>query len=231
MRGLVLMVGLMACGVTAPDMDDADAEMAGAQPMAAEPSKFTGLYAVTATAATRREGDLVALELTPTAAYVRARCYHDGCGLVVPETDRFDHYTSTGGIEYLRFWSFDVSRDAGGGLEQTPEVVDAYEVHATAKGFRLRKSHTTRWIEMTTQTPDAACSTAGGKWDGGMCSCASGLIFVSGAGGCVPEPAANEARCDASDGLWTDDDATLIGSYCLCGQGRLIDNDGSCTTI
>ena len=169
--------------------------------------------------------------LASTSTYVRARCYHEDCSVVVPETDRFDRYISSSGIEYLRFWSFDVSRDADGVLKTTPEVTDVYEVQATESGISLRKSHTTRWTELGSSTVAATCSADGGKWDGSTCTCPTDHIFVSGAGGCVVAPAANEAKCDASNGLWTDDDATPVGSYCRCGSGRRIDNTGSCTTI
>ncbi len=225
------MVGLAACAdqAVAP-ADDNDAEAAGTQPMGMA-SKFTGLYASALSAAARQDGDLVALELTATSAYVRARCYHDKCSVVVPETDHFDHYTSTSGLEYLRFWSFDITRGDDGSVRTTPEVIDVYELRATTAGIELRKSHTTRWIELGSSTVAASCTVAGGAWDGAMCGCVSGRSFVPGAGGCIEAPGANEAECDASNGLWTDDDATLIGSYCNCGSGRRIDRDGACAAI
>ncbi len=32
--------------------------------------------------------------------------------------------------------------------------------------------------------------------------------------------ATDESECDATNGFYTDDDATLIGSFCRCGIGR-----------
>ena len=230
MRGLVLAVGLAACADQAVvPADDNDAETAGVQPMDTD-SKLVGLYASASPTAARQDGDLVALELTSTSAYVRARCYHDRCSVVVPETDHFDHYTSTSGLEYLRFWSVDITR-GDTGIVTTPEVIDVYELRATAAGIELRKSRTTRWIELGSSTVATSCTVAGGTWDGATCGCPAGRSFVPGANGCIEAPGANEAKCDASNGLWTDDDATLIGSYCNCGSGRRVGRDGACAAI
>lgn len=222
---LVLVVGLLsACGdLAAPPVDDGDADTASAQ------ATDTGLVGLFASADTgHQDTDLVSLELTATGTYVRARCYHVGCAVVVPETDRFDRYVSASGLTYVRFWSFDTSRDAGGALDVTPEIADVYEIRTTASGVELRKSHTTRWVQLARTTPAAACR---GTWDGAACACAAHETFVPGAGGCIATPGASEARCDGSDGLWTDDDATAIGSYCECGQGRRVDASGTCTAI
>jgi len=226
---LVLVVGLMAaCGADAtPPVDDGDAETAGAQPMTGEAPSRAGLYSTRDEA--HQDGDLVALELTTSSAYIRARCYHEGCTTVVPETDRFDRYTSASGLTYLRFWSFTTSHDAGGALDVTPVVADVYETRDTAIGVELRKSHTTRWIQLAASTAEAVCG--GGAWDGTACACPAHQLFVAGAGGCIPVPGASEDRCDDSSGLWTDDDATPIGSYCECGEGRRVADDGACVEI
>ena len=125
----------------------------------------------------------------------------------------------------------DITRGDDGSVRTTPEVIDVYELRATTAGIELRKSHTTRWIELGSLTVAASCTVAGGTWDGAMCGCVSGRSFVPGAGGCIEVPGANESKCDASTGLWTDDDATLIGSYCNCGSGRRVDRDGACAAI
>jgi len=231
MRGLVLVLGMAACAdPAAAPLDDNDADGAGVQPMDAT-SKLAGLYASVSSATARQDGDLVALQLTATSEYVRARCYRDKCSVVIPETDHFDHYTSASGLEYLRFWSFDVTRGDDGIVTTTPEVTDAYELRTTSGGIEFRKSHTTRWIELSSSTVAASCTADGGTWDGAMCGCPSGRIFAPGAGGCIEVSTANEAKCDSSNGLWTDDDATLIGSFCNCGSGRRIDRDGACAAI
>ena len=87
-------------------------------------------------------------------------------------------------------------------------------------------------------TATAQCSAQGGAWANSDCSCPgntpgmwAATIFIPGAGGCIATPGASEDGCDSSDGLWTDDDATLIGSYCECGAGRYDDAAGSCAAI
>src|SRR5205085_2251782 len=85
-------------------------------------------------------GDLPALELRTDGRYVRARCYHASCALRLPETDKFDTYTSSSGKTYVRFWTFTVARDANDELQETPAIADVYEIRATTSGIKLRKS-------------------------------------------------------------------------------------------
>ena len=118
---LVLSILLVAACATAgvdPTVTDGDAETAPDQPIGKDDAaSFAGLYASHAT--TFRAGDVPSLELRVTANpgipshydYIRARCYHAGCAERLPETDRYDVYTSTAGKTYVRFWSFTVARD------------------------------------------------------------------------------------------------------------------------
>jgi hypothetical protein len=162
---------------------------------------------------------------------VRERCYHTGCALPLPETDHYDTYASSAGNHYVRFWSFTVSKDADGNLVTTPKIADVYEIVATSYGIKLRKSYTSRWVSLYRTTAATACTSTLGTWTSSDCTCPATDVFVAGAGGCVTSPGANESNCDASNGLWTDDDATLIGAYCECGSGRYDDATGSCTAI
>ena len=58
------------------------------------------------------------------------------------------------------------------------------------------------------------------------CQCAAGERFVGGAGGCMHIATADESACDASNGSYTDDDATKLGTFCACGLGRTLVDTG-----
>ena len=247
-----LLVSLMcfatACATAATDAtdstDDSDAEAEAATPEVAPQTTppFAGLYTTHAT--THQDGDITALQLLPTtqlgapqSTYVRERCYHASCALPLPETDRYDSYTSSSGKTYLRFYSFTVTVKSDG-LHTTPVVADVYEVLTTSYGIKLRKSYTSRWLALYRTTPASRCTATGGTWASIDCTCPGNVVgeyaktvFVPGAGGCVANPGASETNCDDSNGQWTDDDATLIDSFCECGLGRYDDADGSCATI
>lgn len=240
------LVALAACAVDAgdPALDSAtiaqDDEAETAAPVdnkADAATTLAGLYATHAS--THKDGDITHLELVATSGmYVRARCYHADCALALPETDRYDVYKSSAGKTYVRFWSFTAARDASGDLQTTPTVADVYEVVKSSTTIKLRKSYTTRWFSLYRTTATAQCTGSGGAWSGGACTCAGNVpgqwalhVFVAGAGGCIATPGANESNCDDSDGSWTDDDATLIDSYCACGLGRYDDANGSCAKI
>lgn len=100
----------------------------------------------------------------------------------------------------------------------------------------LRKSYSSRWITLYKATAKSLCTGDGGSWASDECTCPGNTpgawpntIFV--AGGCIATPGASKDGCDTSGGLWTDDDATAIGSYCVCGVGRYDDASGSCASI
>lgn len=237
MRSLACLLPILlvaaACADT-PDTDDAAAETAPFSDAKADAPSFDGLYRAHITSF--RSGDIPAMQLAG-GEYVRSRCYHTNCALKVSETDRYDYYTSSGKT-YVRFWSFDVSRDGDGNLLQDPHVADVYEIRRTTTGIKLRKSYTSRWVYLYPTTANQNCTASGGSFGPTGCECPSNItnnwpdaIFVAGAGGCVHNPGSNESNCDDSDGLWTDDDAAANGTFCLCGYGRYLDDSGSCSSL
>ncbi|HEV7557708.1 MAG TPA: hypothetical protein VGO00_19720 [Kofleriaceae bacterium] len=229
----VVFLLLAACaGAGDVDPDDLDAETGSASADASV--AFTGVYVTHAS--THYNGDITSLQLLPQATagtlYVRDRCYRASCRLPVAETDRFDTYTSSSGKTYVRFYSLEVARDASGDLSTTPVIADVYEIQTTSYGVRLRKSYTTRWIALYRTTVAATCRGSGGVATGDACACSVATqVFAPGAGGCIAPATANESNCDDSTGLWTDDDATLVGAYCVCGENRFVDATGACTAI
>jgi hypothetical protein len=239
---ILLLVG--CADLTLDDQTDGEAETATAQLVGKEDAaSFTGVYRTHTTAL--KDGDVPSVELVTNAkpglpttySYVRSRCYHANCSVRVPETDKYDLYT-TNGKTYLRFWSFTITNDPNDGLVQHPAVTDVYEIKAISHGIKLRKSFSTRWQTLYTASASLMCSESHGSWANDTCTCPGNIpgmwaahIFISGAGGCIATPGASEANCDASGGMWTDDDATDIGSYCVCGNGRYDDAEGSCSAI
>jgi hypothetical protein len=237
MRSFLVMVALAGCaGQMTDDTSDTEAESAPVQADGkADGANLSGLFV--SHAKTHYNNDIPALQLR-AEDYIRARCYHASCALRLPETDKLDAYTSSSGKTYLRFWSFSVARDANGELQPTPVIADVYEVQTTSTGIKLRKSFTSRWFTLYATSEDALCTGTGGTWNGTDCACPGNIPgqfatheFVAGAGGCIDTPGASEDGCDSSDGLWTDDDATPIGSFCECGVGRYDDANGSCAAI
>jgi len=238
MLRLMIVAALVAACTDPVTDDDADAEAQPFQPAGKDDgaaAAFVGLYATALTAL--HAGDVPSLELRDDGQYIRARCYHYNCAAQVAETDNYDLYTSASGKTYVRFWSFTYSRDANGELASEPAIADVYEIRTTATGIRLRKSYTGRWVALDATTPEAVCAGDGGTFgtDGCLCPGApSGdgttgyLGFLPAAGGCVRIPGGGEDACDSSDGFYTDDDATLVGTYCRCGRGRHVVDAGSC---
>jgi hypothetical protein len=237
-RNLISVVFLVgACAdATTEDASDGEAEAADAQPVGkADAASFVGLYRAHATAL--RSGDVPSVELLADGRYVRSRCYHASCSLRVPETDKFDVYTSSAGKTYVRFWTVAITTDPDTGIDSHPVVADVYEVKSTSYGVKLRKSYTTRWLSLYSTSPSLMCSATGGSWAADACTCPGNTpnmwpatIFISGSG-CIATPGASEDHCDSSGGMWTDDDATAIGSYCVCGTGRFLDGTGACASI
>lgn len=239
---ILLALALAACAADTTEDFSQDDEAQDADVAAGKADTavhFFGLYVTHATH--HYSGDITALQLLggdSNTPYVRERCYHASCALPIAETDRYDTYRSSAGKTYVRFWSFEVRTDANGERTETPTVADVYEIQATSYGVRLRKSYTTRWFALYRTTEAARCTAGGGTWDGGTCACPGNTpgqwpatVFVPGAGGCVPNPGASEDGCDSSNGFWTDDDATLIDSYCRCGLDRYDDASGACAAI
>jgi hypothetical protein len=202
---LLLFVGCAATGT--PD-DDAAVDAPVAALGKADAATFTGLYASHATH--HYNDDVPDLELRADGTFIRQRCYHASCAIETPETDHYDVYTSTAGKTYVRFHG----RQLGDEI-----VADVYEIRAFSKGVQLRRAYSTRWQSLYATTPDPDPT------------CASGQEYVAGAGGCIAIPGASEDNCDASHGSWTDDDATAIGSYCICDVGSYLDASGSCAAL
>jgi hypothetical protein len=225
---------------------DSEAEGADAQGDQAEAaSVVVGLYQTTSTA--HEDGDIEVLQLDAFGAhstkptdldYVRSRCYRRDCSLVVAESDTYDIYRSTEGKTYVRFWSETLDNDGSNGWSVTPKLADVYEIKSTSTGIELRKSTTSHWLPLDSATPATQCTRGGGTWASDSCTCpgnvpneATRVTFAPGAGGCVANPQDNESKCGDSDGMWTDDDESATGTYCLCGIGRYDDANGTCETI
>jgi hypothetical protein len=243
---LIPVLLLAACtDPTIDDQSDGEAEAAAPQLVGKEDGvSFTGVYRTHTTAL--KDGDVPNVELLTNAkpglpttySYVRSRCYHTNCSARVPETDTYDVYTTSAGKTYVRFWTFTITDDPNDGRIQHPVVGDVYEITTFSHGIKLRKSYSTRWQTLYTASPSLMCSTSHGTWASGDCTCPGNVpgtwpatIFISGAGGCIATPGSDESNCDASGGLWTDDDATLIGAFCMCGRGRYDNASGSCAAI
>jgi hypothetical protein len=186
----------------------------------------SGVYAMAAGVAPWN-GDIPNLELHADT-YVRNRCYGWDCEQMVPETDRFDLVRSSSGRSYLRFWSFEVQwSDAAGDRDEVPVIADVYEVKMTAGGLQLRKTWTNHWQTLARASLSALCRDSGGlPGSGGSCECRQRQFFCVGAGGCIDPVVGTEDACDTTDGMYTDDDATPIGTFCRCGYGRVMTEAG-----
>jgi len=237
MRAVCLsFLAIAACATATDDASDGEASDAAPQAIGGKADgATTGLFASRAT--THYNGDVPDLELRADGSFVRLRCYHASCALPVAETDHYDTYTSSAGKTYVRFYSFTVETAADGSISSTPLVADVYEIRTTSTGIRLRKAFSTRWQTLATTDAATRCTASGGAWNGD-CSCpGSGNgatphpAFAPGAGGCIIAPGGGEDACDSSNGLYTDDDATPIGTFCECGLGRHVVDAGSCAAI
>ena len=233
MRNVLAACFLVLAGCTdsaeVDTMDDAAAEAAPLSGKADGDAALTGLYATAST--TLADGDIPNLELLSGGAYVRARCYHAGCSARRTETDRFDTFTSGAGKTYIRFWSFKiVPNTVSGDRDQVPTVADTYEIIKTSTTIKLRKTYSSRWVSLRKRAVKSLCTTSGGTWTT-ECACPGsgtwpGTTFIAGGGGCQAVSGTDESECDDSNGFYTDDDATLIGSYCECGIGRYASDTG-----
>jgi len=195
------LLAIVLAGCTAAATDDGEAEMAPPQP--AGKTDAAQFVGLYASHATHHyDGDVPDLELRSDGQFLRQRCYHASCAIASPETDAFDEYTSSSGHHYVRFYGQKISHDAAGNLTNESSIADVYEIRAFSKGVQLRKSYSTRWQSLYTTTVPLTFTTV-----------------------------ANESNCDDSGGMWTDDDATAIGSYCICSIGQYLDASGGCAAI
>ena len=113
-----------------------------------------------------------------------------------------DQYTSSSSHTYVRFYGQKIGHDATGNLQSASTIADVYEIRGFSKGVQVRKAYSTRWQSLYTTTVPLTFTTV-----------------------------ANESNCDDSGGMWTDDDATAIGSYCICSVGQYLDASGGCSAI
>ena len=155
--------------------------------------------------------------------------------LAVAETDHYDTYSSSSGKTYVRFYSFRTEWSAEhDDRNQVRVVADVYEIKKTAATIKLRKAYSTRWLTLRKTSATALCNGDQGTWASGYCSCPGeggwsdeGYVgFVPGLGGCTSIPGAGESECDDTEGYYTDDDATLVNTYCLCEHGMYLANTG-----
>jgi hypothetical protein len=228
-----LVLSIVAACAASPDPADADAETAAPalDGGKADATSFTGLYHISSS--TWHANDITDLELRDTGNYVRARCYHASCAEQLAETDTYDVITSHG-KKYVRFNSVELDSQ----LTATPVITDVYEIRTISRGIQLRKTYTSRWFSLFTATVSSQCAASGGTLSGSDCTCPNATYsdsgyeaFVAGAGGCIWAPSGSEQACDDSGGSYTDDDATAISTYCVCGIGRTVATDGSCAAI
>ncbi|MEO6772210.1 MAG: hypothetical protein ABI467_04205 [Kofleriaceae bacterium] len=234
-----LLAAFSACVDTSNDVSDSEAETAPQQLelAKADAPTFAGIYATSTT--TLSEGDVPDLELISGGTYVRRRCYHSDCSLPVAETGHYDTYKSSSGKTYLRFYGFTTRWNAAhDDRTQVPVVVDVYEITSTTETIHLRKSYSSRWLILRKTTAATRCTHTGGSWAQATCSCPGDtgwsdttyVAFVPGAGGCTTIPGVSESECDDSEGYYTDDDATLVATYCQCDRGEYLASDG-CTAL
>ncbi|GAC1549762.1 MAG: hypothetical protein NVS3B10_12990 [Polyangiales bacterium] len=203
------------------------------------------------TSAIAEDGDILSLHLYADGTYVRLRCYGAGCSEAVAETDRVTAHHANGKT-YLDFWSFlrqpvappPAKAAAAGGVlpkpastgpsyQNEPVIADTYEIRATASGIKLRKAHKTRWVSLASVDDATLCDASGGTWSAPStpspasgCGCPSGESYVAGAGGCMHVAVSTEDACDQSNGSYTDDDATRLGTFCACGLRRTMTDTG-----
>ena len=231
MKAAILLV-LMGCAATTATPDDGEAEMAPPRALGkADGATFTGIYAQHVTH--HYNGDVPDLELRADGTFIRERCYHASCAIETPETDHYDIYTSSSGHTYVRFHGQQIE-DGGNGLVNQEIVADVYEIRTFTKGIQLRKSYSTRWQSLYLSSMGLACASSGGDFTGTDCTCPQpypAMSFVPGAGGCITTPGASETNCDDSHGMWTDDEATPIESFCICAVGQYLDSTGSCVDL
>lgn len=173
-------------------------------------------------------GDLIYLQLVADGRFAWTRCYDAGCANPIAEDGTFTQTRTRAGKKYLRFWQAGAAGDSVTHLN----AIYAYGLSGDHSTLRLRKIYGSRTFRMDAVAEPDLCASSGGHWNDASraCSCGSGwpTAYGPGAGGCWVAPSANESQCDATGGRWTDDDADLIGTFCECGIGRHLTDEG-CT--
>ncbi len=228
-----------ACADATDNDSDGEAESAPEQLLGKQDAPtFSGLYATATTSL--RDGDIPNLQLLAGGSFVRRRCYHASCALPVGESDHYDTYTSSSGKTYIRFYASRSEWSAAhDDRTQVPVVADVYEIQKTTTTIKLRKSYSTRWLTLRKTTPASLCTGDHGTWSSDGCDCPGAVggwsddgyvAFVTGLGGCATIPGVGEGECDDTEGWYTDDDATLVATYCRCDKGSYLANTG-CESI
>jgi hypothetical protein len=237
--GLLLATGCATGCAAAPDdsaVDDAEGETGAALDHGADAASLTGTYRWSYATRPYWNNDIPSLQLD-AGSYVRSRCYGWDCEKLVPQVGTVEVVQSSSHKTYLRFMSFEKSLVGDEWIEE-PVVADTYEVLPTEHGIKLRKTYTSRWFYLRAVTPEDACTQSGGEWSAGACACPGEgegdwshyTAFFYGLGGCFEIFATGEDGCDQSHGSYTDDDATAIGTYCICPVGTY-ETTGGCETI
>jgi hypothetical protein len=239
-----LALAAVGCAAQPDDGADATAETARAADKADDALGITNVAFEMVAPASYRAGDVTNLYLfgasskpgvAPSSESVRGRCYHAGCSSWIPELASYDLVTSSG-RRYLRFWMGDQSGKQ--------VLVDNYEIRKTPTGIKLRKTYTTRWLTLAARTDQQLCEETGGTWGDAPsstvvpmhgytpcdCGAPSTVVFVPGTGGCFEPATVSEDACDSTQGSWTDDDSTDLGTFCACSAGQYLSSSG-CTKI
>jgi hypothetical protein len=226
---LVVMVCASACSEPIDEsVDDGDAELGSVVELGkGDASDFAGIYRWADASRPYWNNDIPSLQLAGSG-YVRSRCFGFNCATLVPQFgDR--KIVRVSGKVFVRFMSF--TREWNADNEEwieTPVLADTYEIKKTTRGIKLRKTYTSRWISLDKITERQACTLSGGDWgiETPPCTCdavanpdwSHYMASFPGLGGCFEIFAANEDGC-SSTGSYTDDDATVIGTYCSCPLG------------
>lgn len=195
---LLAALFLFACGALPDEVDAAD-DLSTLRPGSV--FRLSGAPA---------SGELLYLQLAAGGRFAWTRCPDAACADPVREDGTWQSGHGT-----LRFFQQGPKGDPSPHLQATY----AYAV----KGGKLWLRAQGAAFAMEKVTEPQLCSASGGAWtSAAACDCGKGwpTAWSPGAGGCWQSPAVSEEACDATQGSWTDDDATLIGTYCECGIGR-----------
>jgi hypothetical protein len=228
---LVSLVSLVAiisgCASAGDELDDAEADASELSVTAADKASLSGVYRWADASKPYWNNDIPSLDLAATR-YVRSRCYGWDCEHLVAQTGAVRWVKSSTNKIYLRFMSFEKQLEGEEWIEHAV-VADTFEIKKTASGVALRKTYSSRWIALDASTPAGACDASGGTWSAADATCACPALpaadwshridFVPGLGGCFEIFASNEEGCDETHGAYLDDDASALGTWCLCPVG------------
>ena len=155
-------------------------------------------------------GHLLYLQLAAAGRFARTRCTDAACGDPVREDGTWQ--TAHGTIRFFQ---------PGPRGDPAPHLQATY-AYAMKGGKLWLRAQGGAAFAMEKVAEADLCAASSGSWIGGTCDCGKGwpTAWSPGAGGCWQSPAVSEEACDATQGSWTDDDASLIGTYCGCGLGR-----------